>query len=80
MINIARNFLIMIKNLQLMRLKLLQIDQIKKQQKQPVVIKLLKKLQTFRTTQQNHSETVINEHDQQMPKEIYISRKILRNY
>ena len=72
MINIARNFLIMLKNLQQIYLKLLQKELLKKQQKQLViwfVIKLLIELQKF----QKFSQRVTNEHDKEIPKERYIS-------
>ena len=69
----------MLKNLQLMCLKLLHKEQFKKQLKQLViclVIKLLIELQKF----QNNSKTVTNEHDKKYLKKIYISRRKTENY
>ena len=62
-----------------MHLKLLEKEQFRKQQKQPVnwlVIKSLIKVSRIST--QNNSETITNEtqnikHDKEMPKERYIS-------
>ena len=58
MVNTAKEFLIMLKNLQQMHLKLLQKESFKKPQKQlriQLVIKLLIKLQKF---QKIHNETI----------------------
>ena len=68
--------MIMLNNLQQMHLKLLQKEQFKKQQTQLVVqlaIKLLLELQVSKSSQQNNSDTVSNEHDNEIPKERYIS-------
>ena len=74
MINIARIFLIMLNNPQQMRLKLLQEEKLKQEQKQLViwlVTQLLIKSQKFqKISQQNKSETVTNENDKEIPKEI----------
>ena len=67
----------MLKNLPQMHLKLLQKVSFKKQQKQLVillVIKLLLKLRVVsKNSQQNDSETVTNEHDKEIPQERYKS-------
>ena len=58
MVNTAKEFLIMLKNLQQMHLKLLQKESFKKPQKQlriQLVIKLLIKLQKF---QKIHNEII----------------------
>ena len=58
MVNTAKDFLIMLKNLQQMHLKLLQKESFKKPQKQlriQLVIKLLIKLQKF---QKIHNEII----------------------
>ena len=77
MVNIVKNFFIMLNNLQQMRLKLVQKEQFKKQQKQLVIwliIKLLiKSLKFKKKSQQNNLETVTNEHGKEIPKEKYIS-------
>ena len=77
MVNIVKNFFIMLINLQQMRLKLVQKEQFKKQQKQLVIwliIKLLiKSLKFKKKSQQNNLETVTNEHGKEIPKEKYIS-------
>ena len=77
MVNIVKNFFIMLNNLQQMRLKLVQKEQFKKQQKQLVIwliIKLLiKSLKFKKKLQQNNLETVTNEHGKEIPKEKYIS-------
>ena len=68
--------MIMLNNLQQMHLKLLQKEQFKKQQTQLVVqlaIKLLLELQVSKSSQQNNSDTVSNEHDNEIPKGRYIS-------
>ena len=63
--------------LQEMRLKLLQKEQFRKQQKQLViwlVIKLLTKVtKVSKNSQQNNSETVANQHVKEIPKKRYIS-------
>ena len=63
--------------LQEMRLKLLQKEQFRKQQKQLViwlVIKLLTKVtKVSKNSQQNNSETVTNQHVKEIPKKRYIS-------
>ena len=69
----------MLKNLQQMHLKLFQKESFKKQQKQLVillVIKLLIKSKKFK----KNLETVTIKNDQEMPKERYVSRKKARNY
>ena len=63
--------------LQEMRLKLLQKEQFRKQQKQLViwlVIKLLTKVtKVSKNSQQNNSETVTNQLVKEIPKKRYIS-------
>ena len=63
--------------LQEMRLKLLQKEQFRKQQKQLViwlVIKLLTKVtKVSKNSQQNNSETVTNQNVKEIPKKRYIS-------
>ena len=77
MVNIARIFLIVLNNPQQMRLKLLQQEKLKQEQKQLViwlVTQLLIKSQKFqKISQQNKSETVTNENDKEIPKERYMS-------
>ena len=74
-VNRARNFLIMLNNLQHMHFKLLQKDQFKKQQKQLVIwlaIKMLAKLQK-RQKHRNFLEVVLSKTD--IPRERYITQK-----
>ena len=69
MANIVRNFLIMLKMLQQMRLKLLQ-----KATGDLIGNKIAGKItKVSRNLQQNNSETVTNEHDKEIHKERYIS-------
>ena len=72
-VNIAENFLIMLKNPQQMRLKLLQKEQFKKQF-DLIGNKIADRIRKVsKKSQQNNSEKVTNEHDKEMPKERYIS-------
>ena len=77
MVNAAKNFLIKLRNLQQMHLKLVQKDQFKKHRKQLVIsliIRVLKELLKFeKKSQQNNSEAVRNEHNKEIPKERHIS-------
>ena len=77
MVNAAKNFLIKLRNLQQMHLKLVQKDQFKKHRKQLVissVIRVLTELLKFeKKSQQNNSEAVRNEHNKEIPKERHIS-------
>ena len=69
----CQKFLIMLNNLQQMRLKQLQKQCFEKQQKQLViwlVIKLLIKIS--KNSQQNNSKTVTNKLDKEIPKRRYI--------
>ena len=70
-------FLDRTKNLQQMHLKLLQREPFEKQERQlliGLVIKLLIELtKVSKNSQENNSETVINEHDNEIPTERYIS-------
>ena len=69
MANIVRNFLIMLKKLQQMHLKLLQ-----KVTGDFIGNKIAGKItKVSRNLQQNNSETVTNEHDKEIHKERYIS-------
>ena len=70
MVNTVKNFLITLNNLQQMRLKPLQKEQLKKQWKQLVTNKVTK---VTKNSQQNNSATVANENDKEIPKERYIS-------
>ena len=66
----------MLNNLQQMLLKLLQKGQFKTQQKQLVillVIKLLIELRKSKSSPQNNSKTIMNEHDNEILKERCIS-------
>ena len=70
MVNTVKNFLITLNNLQQMRLKPLQKEQLKKQWRQLVTNKVTK---VTKNSQQNNSATVANENDKEIPKERYIS-------
>ena len=70
MVNTASNFLIMLKNLSQMHLKLLLKEQFKKKKDTTGDTAITK---VSKTSQQNNSEIVTNEHDKEIPKEIKIS-------
>ena len=67
----------MLKNLQQMHLKLLQIESFKKTAEATgdlIGNKITNKItQVSKNSQQNNSETVRNEHDKEIPKERYIT-------
>ena len=68
LVNVVKTFLIMLKNLQQIHLKLLQKESFKKHQNNRI------ELQKFKKSQQNNSETVTNDYDEEIPKERYILR------
>ena len=73
MVNAARIFLIMLNNLQQMRLKLLQrtaeaTGDLIGNKVADRIMKVLK------NSQQNNLEAVTNDHDKEIPKERYISQ------
>ena len=73
MVNIGRDFFIMLKNLQQMHLKLLQ----KKTFTGDLICnKIANKITgVSKNSQQNNSETVTNEQDKEVPKEKYLQKK-----
>ena len=80
MLNKARNFLIMLSHLKQMHLKLIQKKQFKKQQKQLVillVIKLLIKSQTFQKIHNKiiHRQLQMNMIKKHLKREIYLQKK-----
>ena len=58
MVNIARTFLIMLNNLQQMRLKLLQEKAIQKHQKQLEISLVIKLLTNFKSLQKIHDKAI----------------------
>ena len=80
LVNIVnKNILFMLKNLQQMHLKLFQKESFKKQQKQLVILLVIKLLIKSKKFQKN-LETVTIKNDKEIPKERYVSRKKARNY
>ena len=79
----VKNFLIMLNNLQQIRLKLLQKEQFKNKAEATcnlIGIKIANKITNVSTKlQQNNRETVKNEHEKEIPKEKIFRRKT-RNY
>ena len=77
MVNIVRNFLIMLNNLQQMHLKLLQKRVIQKKAEATGYLfdnKIANRItNASKSFQRNNSETLTNEHDKEIPKERYIS-------
>ena len=74
MINTAKNFFVMLNNLQKIHLKLLPTAG------NLIGNKIADGITTFsKTLQQNNSEVITKEHDKEIPKELYISRKQTRN-
>ena len=77
MVSTVKNALIMLKNIQEMFLKLLRKEQFEKKAEVTgnfIGSKITDKITKLsKTMQQNNSETVTNEHDQEIPNERYIS-------
>ena len=77
MVNTIKNFLISLKNLQQLQLKLLQkaIQKTAEATGDLIGYKIAKMAKVSKNSQQNNSETVTNEHDKEIPKERYTSSK-----
>ena len=80
MVNTAKNFLIMLNNLQQMHLKLVQkkkkIQRTTEATGNLIGNKIANRITgVSKNSQQNNSETVTNEHDKEIPKERHISPK-----
>ena len=76
MVNKVRNFLIMVKNLQKIHLKLKKI--ILKTEVTGDITKIKKITKVSISSLQNNSETNTNEYGKEIPKEIYISRRKIK--
>ena len=77
MLNIAKNVLIMLNNLQQMYLKLLQEEKLKKKTAEATGFLIGNKIanrtiQVQKTSQENKLETITNENDKEIPKTGYI--------
>ena len=72
----------MLNNLQQMHLKLVQIEKIKKQLKQLVILLVIKWLLNYKNVKKfrtEFSKTVTNKNDKEIPKERYISPEGAQN-
>ena len=77
MVNKVRNFLIMVKNLQKIHLKLKKII-LKTVEVTGDIAKIKKITKVSISLLQNNSETNTNEYGKEIPKEIYISRRKIK--